>query len=1205
MLGMAFCASMIALAPLIFNLRLLHSHTEQGTNRLIEALHSPQSGKNIMFLFATTVPMLADVLAFVFHRDSFFFFERVIILCAFIVPLIVLMSAPSFDTGSVGIDDIYLSLAPVQTIWSSVALLAGILTSQQTHIWTPTRVYTLLFIVCIVQALVPYTELPGNAGHSFLITCNFGFWLGFLHVLYHYVWYLVTVWSLVTADNAEASTSAIIIPKLSASEYLALLCSTMVVGYCVAFFVGSFLWEISFPHTVRVEALAYNLALIGAVTIIVTLLPGRIARSQVREVESYLENKKSFVRYIGHEIRTPLNVASIGLDLLASHDSVEANKRVLQVNSRPRQPPASQSEAADHAGLRRTQVSAAGHYGMVQTNQLLQASYDDKLDLNHESDDGMDDYMCSMLPTEKSAVGPDILTPNRFSDHEGQSYCLHCKCSVMEDQSRSDSDDLKTSERANVLSEVRRAIALSTDILNDLLSYDKLDSDNMHLDMGYMDVDNFIYSALSMFMIQASAKRIKFLVNVEENLPLLKGDEYKLRQVMCNLASNALKFTPSEGIVYVDVRRQHSHQPRSQAQKMYSKYTNSLIITVKDSGVGIAKHNLTKVFKKIIQFDANANQAGNGTGLGLYITRGLVELHGGTVSVRSEGLNCGCVFTVTLPLDGGESRRRRSTITHVTDFHKFVRLVCVRFCVQCCCSGSGAGARMCGYIFSVLKTIFGREFWNGGYESTSSSNQNISVVSREFCELESQHGSNISTKPFTEISSYPQTRRQDSASSRGIYHASHQHIGSRDSRVVPTEDAIDSGPCVNRNNYLTDISTYYSSKTTSGILTDQVSVYDNKSFSSRHAHLSGSLRSQPHPATKVDCSVVRNSPSPPSGRRILVPSLSLTQELSKPHPQDDVHASDAGALHSFAVATLSPVSNNQSTTIPTNTVHSKPEIMVPSISPALQCGLRHSNLVEGAAASNSTSQGSAAEPHAHPSGHTARSSGNSICNNLVISNSGSSVRESPVVTSRSEMNNLKLTARSQSLAQQANSSCLEGLTALLVDDSGSSLKMLAMLMKRLGCKCVCAEDGEEAVRLVSASLQLNAQSASTSIQTINEITNLSPATVQYDFIMMDNFMPIMCGPEACRRMRQLGYQNPVVGLTGHALGDDVRVYKEAGANEVLSKPLDVILLQEVLSKNGIYFSGVGINTGTNSTTSCLPNQSTIINALKSSCRDPG
>jgi hypothetical protein len=111
MLGMAVCASMIALAPLIFNLRLLHSHTEQGTNRLIEALHSPQSGKNIMFLFATTVPMLADVLAFVFHRDSFFFFERVIILCAFIVPLIVLMSAPSFDTGSVGIDDIYLSLA--------------------------------------------------------------------------------------------------------------------------------------------------------------------------------------------------------------------------------------------------------------------------------------------------------------------------------------------------------------------------------------------------------------------------------------------------------------------------------------------------------------------------------------------------------------------------------------------------------------------------------------------------------------------------------------------------------------------------------------------------------------------------------------------------------------------------------------------------------------------------------------------------------------------------------------------------------------------------------------------------------------------------------------------------------------------------------------------------------------------------------------
>jgi signal transduction histidine kinase/CheY-like chemotaxis protein len=729
----------------------------------------------------------------------------------------------------------------------------------------------------------------------------------------------------------------------------------------------------------------------------------------VREVESYLENKKSFVRYIGHEIRTPLNVASIGLDLLASQEeALETHRKsCLNHHKERRQDP-------QQASLKSDDIDA----------------------------DGMSEMMCTMLPTEsekapmsipkldiQKAVGPAGITGSTVGAGDTDRFA---------------SPLLKTADRTSLLNEIRRAISLSTDILNDLLSYDKLDSENMHLDKALIKVDTFMQSALSIFMIQASAKHIKFLVNVEDDLPLLYGDEYKLRQVLCNLVSNALKFTSSDGVVAVDVRQEivPSRRHRSAPRK--------LVITVRDSGVGISKENLPKVFKNIIQFDANANQAGNGSGLGLYITRGLVELHGGSVTVHSTGLNCGCTFAVSLPFDGVD--------------HK-----------------SAAGRSSGGTCFRALESCLSR----------------VKPRNLRDYDVSSKDGSSHSSQSFVSV---PQSRE--------LLDLEGQFVAA---------NAVEKAKPGNRQSARIVPDVAGQAESTQAM--ENASKLDN--FSSK---------SQPpvgNPAFNLDSG--QSSPVTGQKSRSIVPSLSLNQDVfysSTPlvslpplyQAHGDLNNTAAGLPYQFHPQC--------------KPLHSLTSLG--SLTEAIKSG-RHS-------------------PHEQLSTSSARSSARdraSISNGNTAANS---MRESPIVTSRSELTNIKLTARTSAL--HSTNTWLEGFTILLVDDSASSLKMLGMLMKRLGCKTIVnAADGAEAVKLVRESLNEG-----------------SAANISYDFVIMDNFMPVMCGPDACREMRQLGYEKPIVGLTGHALGDDVVNYKAAGATDVLAKPLDVIMLQEILVKQGVAFS---------------------------------
>eukprot|EP01035_Chromulina_nebulosa_P052679 gene52679-71878_t len=109
--------------------------------------------------------------------------------------------------------------------------------------------------------------------------------------------------------------------------------------------------------------------------------------------------------------------------------------------------------------------------------------------------------------------------------------------------------------------------------------------------------------------------------------------------------------------------------------------------------------------------------------------------------------------------------------------------------------------------------------------------------------------------------------------------------------------------------------------------------------------------------------------------------------------------------------------------------------------------------------------------------------------------------------------------------------------------------MCCKLFRNLGAEVEQAEDGCIAVDMVKELLQQQRQASD--IEAGGEVVRM------YDAIVMDNFMPIMCGPVACKTIRQLGFQGLIVGLTGHALREDIADYIAHGANSVLKKPLNM------------------------------------------------
>jgi len=185
------------------------------------------------------------------------------------------------------------------------------------------------------------------------------------------------------------------------------------------------------------------------------------------------------------------------------------------------------------------------------------------------------------------------------------------------------------------LETIARNAQLQATLIDDLLDVSRILSGTMTLQRRPADLIAIVQASVDSISPAARAKKIQVECRLRPLEGPVAGDERRLHQILWNLLSNAVKFTPDSGTVTIDV-----HQGDGQA-----------ILTVRDTGIGIASDFLAQIFEPFRQADMSAQRSQGGMGLGLAIVRHLVGQHGGTINVESRGLGQGTAFTVTLPLE--------------------------------------------------------------------------------------------------------------------------------------------------------------------------------------------------------------------------------------------------------------------------------------------------------------------------------------------------------------------------------------------------------------------------------------------------------------------------------------------------------------------------------------------------------------------------
>jgi PAS domain S-box-containing protein len=181
---------------------------------------------------------------------------------------------------------------------------------------------------------------------------------------------------------------------------------------------------------------------------------------------------------------------------------------------------------------------------------------------------------------------------------------------------------------------IDRNAALQAQLIDDLLDISRIASGKLRLEMGPIEPQAVIESAVETVRAAAEGKHLTLARALDRDVGPVLGDATRLQQVMWNLLSNALKFTPVGGRIDVRLRRRGAGAE----------------VTVQDTGQGIAPELLPHIFDRFRQGDSSPTRPQGGLGLGLAIARQLVELHGGSIRAESPGEGRGTTFTVTLPL---------------------------------------------------------------------------------------------------------------------------------------------------------------------------------------------------------------------------------------------------------------------------------------------------------------------------------------------------------------------------------------------------------------------------------------------------------------------------------------------------------------------------------------------------------------------------
>jgi PAS domain S-box-containing protein len=196
------------------------------------------------------------------------------------------------------------------------------------------------------------------------------------------------------------------------------------------------------------------------------------------------------------------------------------------------------------------------------------------------------------------------------------------------------SDLLTGEKRTRAMETVARNVTSLTQIVEDVLDVSRIISGKIRLDVQPVDLPPLVQNAVDTVRPAADAKGVRLVTILDPRAAPVSGDPERLQQILWNVLSNAVKFTERGGRVQLRLERVNSH----------------VEITVTDTGIGIPVEFLPHVFDRFRQADAGINRVRGGLGLGLAITRHLVELQGGRIFATSDGPGTGSTFRIDLPL---------------------------------------------------------------------------------------------------------------------------------------------------------------------------------------------------------------------------------------------------------------------------------------------------------------------------------------------------------------------------------------------------------------------------------------------------------------------------------------------------------------------------------------------------------------------------
>jgi PAS domain S-box-containing protein len=213
------------------------------------------------------------------------------------------------------------------------------------------------------------------------------------------------------------------------------------------------------------------------------------------------------------------------------------------------------------------------------------------------------------------------------------------------------SPDLDPASAERALDAIERSTKTLGQLIEDLLDVSRIVTGKLRLQARPVRLPRVVRAALEAVEPAALAKSVILESRIEPDLPAVLGDPDRLQQVLWNLLSNGIKFTPKGGRVTVTVAGRKSE----------------VVLTVADTGAGIKREFLPHVFERFRQAESSTNRAYGGLGLGLAIVRHLVELHGGSVAAQSEGEGRGATFSVRLPVAASRTPAERAPAAVTTD----------------------------------------------------------------------------------------------------------------------------------------------------------------------------------------------------------------------------------------------------------------------------------------------------------------------------------------------------------------------------------------------------------------------------------------------------------------------------------------------------------------------------------------------------------